>query len=88
LVLVPSYQIAKYSYGIYLTHSFALLLGPCIFRGYSVTLSLVCELIALIVLPLIAYHLIEHPMIRLGSRLAARADSRYEQRELRQLAAK
>jgi peptidoglycan/LPS O-acetylase OafA/YrhL len=83
-VLEPSRVLAKYSYGIYLTHSFAIVVGMYLLRGHSPEAQLLAELIVLVVLPVVAYHLLEHPMIRLGSRLAAKAEARYEQRELRQ----
>jgi hypothetical protein len=35
------------------------------------------------VLTLLGYHLIEHPLIRIGSKLAARAEKGYEQHELK-----
>ncbi|MGD0446783.1 MAG: acyltransferase [Edaphobacter sp.] len=83
IVLAPSRQIAKYSYGIYLMHSFAIVIGMYLFRGHSLAVRLAAELVPLVVLPILAYHLVEHPMIRLGARLAARAEKKYEQRELK-----
>jgi peptidoglycan/LPS O-acetylase OafA/YrhL len=82
-ILAPSRQIAKYSYGIYLTHMFALVIGFYLLAGHSLPIRLLGELVPLIVLPVLAYHLLEHPMIRLGSRLAAHAEQRYEQREMK-----
>lgn len=84
IVMAPSRQIAKYSYGIYLTHPFAIVIGLYVLRGYSLPLRLLGEVIPLVVFPLIAYHLLEHPMILLGSRLAAKAERRYEQHEMKQ----
>lgn len=84
LVLTPSRIIAKYSYGIYLTHSFAIVIGLYLLRGHGLTVRLLAELVALVVLPVVAYHLLEHPMIRIGSRLAAKAETKYEQHELEQ----
>jgi len=81
-ILAPSRQIAKYSYGIYLTHPFAVAIGFYLLRGYSLPVRFLGELVPLIALPLLAYHLVEHPMIRLGSRLAAHAEQRYQQHEL------
>jgi peptidoglycan/LPS O-acetylase OafA/YrhL len=83
-ILAPSRQIAKYSYGIYLTHMFALVIGFYLLRGHSLPVRLLAELASLIVLPLLAYHLVEHPMIRIGSRLAAHAEARYEQYQMKQ----
>jgi peptidoglycan/LPS O-acetylase OafA/YrhL len=84
-VLAPSRQIAKYSYGVYLTHPFAIVLGLYLLRGHILAVRLLVEVVPLFVLPVVAYHLLEHPMIRLGSRLAARAETKYEQRETNQL---
>jgi peptidoglycan/LPS O-acetylase OafA/YrhL len=83
-VLAPSRQIAKYSYGVYLTHSFAIAIGFHLMRGHSLAVRLLAESVPLVILPVLAYHLLEHPMIRIGSRLAAKAEAKYEQRELRQ----
>ncbi len=83
-VLAPSRQIAKYSYGVYLTHPFAIVIGLYLLRGHSLAVRLLVEVVPLFVLPVVAYHLLEHPMIRLGSRLAARAEAKYEQREMKQ----
>jgi peptidoglycan/LPS O-acetylase OafA/YrhL len=80
-VVVPSGLIARYSYGIYLTHPFAIVIGLYLLRSYSLPVRLVGELIPLVVLPVVAYHALEHPMVRIGSRLAAKAEAKYEQRE-------
>jgi peptidoglycan/LPS O-acetylase OafA/YrhL len=82
-VLEPSRVIARSSYGIYLTHPFAIVIGIYLLRGQSVPVRVLGELIPLLVLPVAAYHLLEHPMIRWGSRFAAMAEVRYEQREMR-----
>jgi peptidoglycan/LPS O-acetylase OafA/YrhL len=81
-VIVPSQIIAKYSYGVYLTHPFAIVIGMYLLRGHSLGVRLLAEVVSLVVLPVVAYHLLEHPMIRIGSRLARRAEKRYEQHEL------
>lgn len=77
-----SHEVAKYSYGIYLSHSFALVLGFYLLPGKPLALQLTVELAAVAVLSITAYHLIEKPMIHLGSRLANRAEARYQQAEL------
>jgi peptidoglycan/LPS O-acetylase OafA/YrhL len=82
-VLACSREIAKYSYGVYLTHPFALAIGLYLLRGQNLPVRLMGEFIPLVALPILAYHLVEHPMIRLGSRLAAKAEKKYEQREIR-----
>jgi peptidoglycan/LPS O-acetylase OafA/YrhL len=74
--------IARYSYGVYLMHPFAIVIGMYLLRGRSLPVQLVGELIPLVVLPVVAYHVLEHPMIRVGSRLAARAEGWHERHEL------
>lgn len=83
VVLAPSRVIARYSYGVYLTHPFAIVIGFYLLRGRPLWMELLAVAVPLAVLPVLAYHLIEHPMIRAGSRLAARAEKRYEQAELK-----
>jgi peptidoglycan/LPS O-acetylase OafA/YrhL len=80
--IVPSRIIAKYSYGVYLTHPFAIVVGMYLLRGRSLGLQLMAEAVLLVALPAAAYHLLEYPMIRVGGQLAARAEKRYEQHEL------
>jgi len=84
-ILAPSRQIAKYSYGIYLTHMFGLVVGIRLLSAHSLPVQVLAVVLSTAVLSLLGYHLIEHPMIRLGSRLASRAESRYEQHEMKQL---
>ena len=59
--------IAKYSYGIYLSHTAAMTVGFVLLRNrfaqWSVSLALA------VVLPLLMYHLIEHPGIQAGKRI-------------------
>jgi peptidoglycan/LPS O-acetylase OafA/YrhL len=81
--VIASRQIAKYSYGIYLTHPFAIVIGLYLLRGHGMVVRFAAMLGPLILLPLLAYHLIEHPMIRLGSRLAAMIETKYERREMK-----
>jgi peptidoglycan/LPS O-acetylase OafA/YrhL len=66
------------------THPFAVVIGFYLLRGHSLPVRLLGEFVPLVLFPLLAYHLVEHPMIRLGSRLAARVEKKYEQRELNQ----
>lgn len=81
-LIAVSHTIAKYSYGVYLMHPFALVIGLYLLRGHSLGVRLLAEAVPMVVLPVAAYHLIEHPMIRLGARLAGRAEKRYELHEL------
>ena len=77
----PSHELAKYSYGIYLAHPFAIVLGPYLLARHSLLLQLAMEFAAIAVIAVGAYHLVEHPFIRLGSRLAAKAEVLYEKKE-------
>ena len=71
-----SHQIAKYSYGIYLSHPFGLVLGCYLLRGRPLALQLSVEILTIAVVSVAGYHLLEAPMIRLGSLLAARLERR------------
>jgi peptidoglycan/LPS O-acetylase OafA/YrhL len=69
-LVVPSHFIAKYSYGIYLTHFFCIWLA---FErlGKLPGLVKIPVFVALAVgLPVLFYHLLEEPMIRVGKRVA------------------
>jgi peptidoglycan/LPS O-acetylase OafA/YrhL len=82
-IVVPSQIIAKYSYGIYLTHPFAIVIGMYLLRGHSLWIQLLAEAVPLVVLPVVAYHLLEHPLIRIGAQLAKHAEQQYVQHELK-----
>ncbi|HET7206828.1 MAG TPA: acyltransferase [Terriglobales bacterium] len=58
------HHIANYSYGIYLGHSF------CIWFGLTRHNSWILFWLSWIIVPVIAYHAIERPGIRLGTQLA------------------
>jgi peptidoglycan/LPS O-acetylase OafA/YrhL len=81
-LVVATRIIARYSYGSYLTHPFALVVGLYLLRNHSIALRLFVEGVLLVALPVLAYHLVEHPMVVFGSRMAARAERSYEQSEL------
>jgi peptidoglycan/LPS O-acetylase OafA/YrhL len=70
------WYIARYSYGIYLTHPFALLLGLYVCRKYSVTVQFTVLFTTLIVFSVAAYHLIEAPLMRAGARFAKSVTTR------------
>jgi peptidoglycan/LPS O-acetylase OafA/YrhL len=69
-LVVPSHFIAKYSYGIYLSHFF------CIWFAFErlgklPAFAKISVFVALAVgLPVLFYHLLEEPMIRVGKRVA------------------
>jgi peptidoglycan/LPS O-acetylase OafA/YrhL len=77
-----SHIVAKYSYGIYLSHPFALVLGIYLLPHSPLLLQVVIVISATAIFSVAAYHLLELPMMQMGSRLAARAEARYEQRDL------
>lgn len=81
-VISITHQIAKYSYGIYLTHSFGIALSNHLLSGRPWAAQLMFILLITSAASIAGYHLIELPMIHLGSRLANFAERRYEQREL------
>jgi peptidoglycan/LPS O-acetylase OafA/YrhL len=60
----------------------AIVIGIYLLRGHSLGVRLLAEAVSLVVLPSVAYHLLEHPLIKIGARLAATAEKRYEQHEL------
>lgn len=84
-ILAPSRIIAKYSYGIYLTHPFAIVIGLYLLRGYRWPVRMIGELVPLVVLPVLAYHFIEHPMILLGTRIAKKVESKCGRPELHEV---
>ncbi|PYX87409.1 MAG: hypothetical protein DMG68_11915 [Acidobacteria bacterium] len=59
-------RIASYSYGIYLAHSFCIWLAFVRLHSWPLFIGL------MVVSPVVLYHLVELPAIRLGSRLALR----------------
>ena len=66
--------VAKYSYGIYLAHTFALYLAFVIIRTRAY-LGLLLATSITIMVAVALYHLIEEPLIRLGKDLAAKIGS-------------
>lgn len=66
------YQIAKYSYGIYLFHLIALWAGFTLLRDLPVPVQVLVAVTLLVLMPLASYHLVEEPMIRVGGHVAER----------------
>jgi len=77
-----SHTVAKYSYGVYLSHFFGIVLAFDLLKGLNRWLQLSVELIFTAIVSVAAYHLIEEPMIHLGSRLAKANDRRESARAL------
>jgi peptidoglycan/LPS O-acetylase OafA/YrhL len=67
-----SNRIATYSYGIYVSHQFCIWLALGILAARPLWLRLTVLSTSLVVLPILLYHAIEKPMIRVGMRVAAR----------------
>lgn len=65
-----AHYIAKYSYGVYLTHGTILWFTVEKLAGHSSIWRLPLCVALLIVVPVILFHAIEDPFIRIGSRLA------------------
>ena len=73
-----SHEVAKYSYGVYLSHPFALVLGMYVLRGQSLAVQLGVELVTIVLMSVVTYHWLEEPMIQVGRRVAAFAELRSE----------
>jgi peptidoglycan/LPS O-acetylase OafA/YrhL len=64
--------IARYSYGIYLTHLYAQWTAFVVLKDAAPTVRYATLIVLSVGLPIALYHLIEAPMVRLGARLADR----------------
>ncbi len=65
-------KIAKYSYGIYLTHPFVIRLSIVTLEAHPAWLQVVEYAVLTTALPVVFYHLVEHPGIVCGKKLASR----------------
>jgi peptidoglycan/LPS O-acetylase OafA/YrhL len=65
-----SNRIATYSYGIYVSHQFCIWFALGVLATHPLWLRLAVLSMSLAVLPILLYHGIEKPMIRVGKRLA------------------
>ena len=81
-IVRPSHELAKYSYGIYLAHPFSIVLGLYVLRAHSLPLQITVAVVSLAIFAVAAYHLIEYPLIRIGSRVATRVEKRHEQKQI------
>jgi peptidoglycan/LPS O-acetylase OafA/YrhL len=70
IVRIPAKLIARYSYGVYLSHVPILWFAfrVCHFRSMTVAVGITAMLIAII--PPALYHLVEEPMMSIGARIA------------------
>jgi peptidoglycan/LPS O-acetylase OafA/YrhL len=73
-IRVAAHQIAKYSYGIYLTHTTLIVFAVRTLHTQPMPLRIGLFVVTLCLVPMIFYHVIEAPMIRFGARLARRVD--------------
>ena len=71
-VVGPAKVVAKYSYGIYMGHTIAMVgafrMIPVLGTGWRWAMMLTLAVIG----PVLMFHLIEQPMIRVGQRIAGR----------------
>ncbi len=76
-IVRSSHEIARYSYGIYLTHPIAIVIGVNLMPGYPMALRISALLLSLGLMSAAAHHTIERPMIRFGAKLADRLEKRH-----------
>ena len=69
-VAVASHYVAKYSYGVYLSHFVAIYLAFELGSHLAITLQIMIFITLLAGMPIFLYHAIEEPMINLGKSLA------------------
>jgi peptidoglycan/LPS O-acetylase OafA/YrhL len=67
----PAHYVAKYSYGIYLSHVPVLWLAFDKLHTYPIALRMGVCLVLLTAVPVALYHLLEEPMIKVGAKLAS-----------------
>jgi peptidoglycan/LPS O-acetylase OafA/YrhL len=73
-----AHTVAKYSYGVYLLHVPSLWISFTLFPHTSLAARMAVALVLIIALPVIAFHAIESPCIRLGMRFATMLSSNRE----------
>jgi peptidoglycan/LPS O-acetylase OafA/YrhL len=69
-LVVPSHFIAKYSYGIYLTHFFCIWFAFERLGNFSALVKIPVFIALAIGLPVLFYHFLEESLIRVGKRVA------------------
>jgi peptidoglycan/LPS O-acetylase OafA/YrhL len=69
-LVVPSHFIAKYSYWIYLTHFFCIWFAFERLGNFSALVKIPVFIALAVGLPVLFYHLLEEPLIRVGKRVA------------------
>ncbi len=63
-------RIARYSYGIYLLHYFAIWMGFVVFREFYIGLQIAVFAAVLVSLPVLLYHAVEAPLLAAGVRVS------------------
>ena len=74
--------IARYSYGIYLVHLYGLWVGIDLLKHHAVWIRYTAVLAISFGLPVLLYHLLESPMIKLGAWFSSLSDSSEESNPL------
>lgn len=69
-------QIARYSYGIYVLHYFAIWVAFAVCRGWNVALQIAIFLAVLCSLSVLFYHAVEAPLIAAGVQVSKRVGRR------------
>ena len=64
--------IAKYSYGIYLSHYFSIWVAFEKMNHYPLVMRVTAFCLMLVAVPVLLYHTIEQPFIEYGKRVASR----------------
>ncbi len=67
----PAHLIAKYSYGLYLSHVVVFWLAIDVMRHFPLAVRILVGIAAIIAVPVAVFHLVEDPCIKLGARYAA-----------------
>ena len=65
-----SHYVAKYSYGIYLSHVAAICVSVYVLRFQPMPMRVAAFVALFCLLPVAFYHLVEEPMIRVGALVA------------------
>jgi peptidoglycan/LPS O-acetylase OafA/YrhL len=69
-----THLISRYSYGIYLCHGIAIAIAVHLLASHSIVLRVAAFAATVVILPVGFYHLLERPMIVLGSKLARKIE--------------
>jgi peptidoglycan/LPS O-acetylase OafA/YrhL len=73
-----SHIVAKYSYGIYLSHAVVFWLAIYAMHDFHLWQRICVLVVGSILAPIVMFHAIEHPFISLGSQISARVRSTIE----------